>query len=141
MRALCDCGQYVIGTSGRMYDFSLCDCGQCVIGTSDSACVVRLRSVRRRDVWPYVLFFVVRLRSVRRRDVWLYVGFSLCDSRRWGISRLFKKFTVRKIGPGNFHRRRESCGNDVAYVLRTSGCLMRPNWGRGNINERWSRMW
>ena len=40
---------------------------------------------------------------------------ALCDSRRWGISRLFKKFTVRKIVPGNFHRRRELCGNDVAY--------------------------
>ena len=26
---------------------------------------------------------------------------------------------MRKIVPSNFRRRRESCGNDVAYVLRT----------------------
>ena len=43
------------------------------------------------------------------RGVWPYVGATHGDSRRWGISRQIRIFTVRKIVSCNFRHRQEWC--------------------------------
>ena len=40
-----------------------------------------------------------------------------------------QEITMRKIVPGNFRRRQESCGNGVAYVLSTSGLVSHDRFG------------
>ena len=74
---------------------------------------------------------------MRRRDVWQCVRCATQDDG--GISRLFKKFTVRKIVPGNFRRRREmmlhmSCARQDASRDRigVAGILMNDGHGCGS---------
>ena len=43
------------------------------------------------DVWPYVGFFIVRLRSVRRRDVWQYVGCVRCATQDDGEFHVYSR--------------------------------------------------
>ena len=64
---------------------------------------------------------------------------SLCDSKRWGISRLFKKFTVKKLVPVIFAVDRNragvmlrmSCARRDASRDRIGGAGILTNDGRG----------
>ena len=78
--------------------------------------VVRLRSVRRRDVWPYVGFFIVRLRSVRRIDVWPYVGFFVVRLKTMGNFTSIQEISVKKLFPVIF----AVDGNRAGMMLRMS---------------------